>query len=45
MPPVFNHVATAIYPEDFFLLLGLEKIPADKVIMSPHLFDYLKNIS
>lgn len=35
-------MASAIYPEDFFLLLGLEKIPADKVIMSPHLFDYKK---
>ncbi len=35
-------VAMAMYPEDFFILLGLEKIPADKVIMNRHLFDYKK---
>lgn len=38
-------IATSMYPEDFFLLLGLEKIQADKVMMTPHLFDYKKKIS
>ncbi len=35
-------VAMALYPEDFFIFLGLEKIPADQVIMNKHLFDYKK---
>lgn len=30
-------VAVNIFPEDFFILLGIEQIPADKVIMSPKL--------
>ncbi len=33
-------VAATMYPEDFFILLGLEKIPPDQVIMNKHLFDY-----
>ncbi|MCQ2081568.1 MAG: IS30 family transposase [Lachnospiraceae bacterium] len=31
-------LAMNVLPEDFFILLGLEKIPADKVILKPSLF-------
>lgn len=31
-------VAKSIVPEDFFILLGLEEIPADKIILKPSLF-------
>ncbi len=30
-------IAKSVYPEDFFLLLGLEQIPAEQVIMKPEL--------
>ena len=30
-------IAKSVYPEDFFLLLGLEKISAEEVIMNPKL--------
>lgn len=30
-------LAMSIMPEDFFILLGLEKIPADEVILRPSL--------
>ncbi len=33
-------VAEQLYPEDFFVLLGLEKIPPDKVILSPKLLKH-----
>lgn len=36
-------VAMSLYPEDFFILLGLEKIPPEQVIMNKHLFDYKKS--
>lgn len=32
-------VAKGIVPEDFFTLLGLEEIPADKITLNPSLFD------
>lgn len=31
-------LAKTVLPEDFFLLLGLEEIPPDKIILSPTLF-------
>ena len=38
-------IAMAMYPEDFFVLLGLDKIPADEVIMNRHLLDYARKVS
>ncbi len=33
-------IAKSVYPKDFFLLLGLEKIPAKEVIMNPKLLKH-----
>lgn len=32
-------LAKTVIPEDFFVLLGLEEIPPDKIVLRPSLFN------